>query len=246
MRWPNSVPIGIRLYRDQQGIDVPLALSRRTFTTTVLSSPKSTPVRRQARTCQSRCWRNPFMQHAARPLDGAQTLVWQQKIPNVIVRSVGTYHQPAFHADPDHLKPYVAGGEPVERARGSAAKNSDSALTTVYGHYFGPTHDQVLPASMVPASRTGLPTPAGMISCRQRRSHLCDYRRCLGAKAGTGYGGLNGAGSAFFRISHDRVIAPFMASEHSRTTVSSLVRLGRPLSERRQWRPQGGGAVRLR
>jgi len=59
------------------------------------------------------------------------------------VGSVGADNQSPFRADPNHLKPYVADGKPVERARGSAAENPNSALTIVYGHYFCPTQDQV-------------------------------------------------------------------------------------------------------
>lgn len=117
----------------------------------------------------------------------AQTLVWHQKIPNVIVGSIGADDQSAFRADADHLKPHVADCEPVERAGGSAAENSDPALTTVYRHDFGPAEDQV---SMYPHQKlVSLPQLvcqpwARKISSRQRRSNLCDYRTCLGAKWG--------------------------------------------------------------
>jgi len=87
-------------------------------------------------------------------------LVWQEKIPNGIGGSVGADHQSSFRADPDLLKPYVADGKPVERARGSAAENPNSALTIVYGHYFCPTQDQVFvcPHQKIACCRTALPT----------------------------------------------------------------------------------------
>ena len=98
--------------------------------------------------------------------------------------SVGADNQSPFRADPNHLKPYVADGKPVERARGSAAENPNSALTIVYGHYFCPTQDQVF---VCPHQKIAyLPDcPANLSSdnqFRQRQSNLCDYRPVVGRR----------------------------------------------------------------
>jgi hypothetical protein len=76
------------------------------------------------------------------------------------VGPVGAYHQSAFRADLDHLKPYVADFEPMECAWSSAADNPNSASTAAYPHDFCPAQDQVFvyPHRKFACRRTARPT----------------------------------------------------------------------------------------